>query len=149
MPAWLGQIEFWWWWAFAAGLLAIEILAPGFFFLWFAAAAAVLGLVLLVAPDLAWGWQLILFAVLGVVALAIGRPIFRRPPAASDHPTLNRRGEAYIGRQLTLTAPIRDGVGWAKVDDSRWRVAGPDMPAGSHVRVVGCLGATLQVEPAG
>jgi membrane protein implicated in regulation of membrane protease activity len=147
MPPWLDQIEFWWWWAFAAGLLAIEILAPGFFFLWFAAAAAVLGLVLLIVPDLAWGWQLILFAVLGVAALAIGRPIFRRPPQASDHPNLNRRGEQYVGRQLTLTEPIRDGVGWAKVDDSRWRVAGPDMPAGSHVRVVGCLGATLQVEP--
>jgi hypothetical protein len=148
MPPWLAQIEFWWWWALAAGLLAIEIVAPGFFFLWFAASAVVLGFVLLVVPELGWGWQLILFAVLGVVALMIGRPIFRRPPPASDHPNLNRRGEQYVGRQLTLTDPIRDGVGWAKVDDSRWRVAGPDLPAGSHVRVVGCLGSTLQVEPA-
>lgn len=146
--AWLDHIEFWWWWALGAALLAIEILAPGFFFLWFAAAAVVVGFVLLVVPDLGWGLQLILFAVLGVVALAIGRPIFKRPPPESDHPTLNRRGEQYVGRHLTLLEPIRDGVGWAKVDDSRWRVAGPDLPAGSQVRVVGCVGATLQVEPA-
>lgn len=145
---WLEQVEFWWWWALAAALLAIEMLAPGFFFLWFAASALAVGVVLLIVPDLGWGLQLVLFAVLGVVALAIGRPIFRRPPPESDHPTLSRRGEQYVGRHLTLAEPIRDGVGWAKVDDSRWRVAGPDLPAGSQVRVVGCRGATLQVEPA-
>jgi membrane protein implicated in regulation of membrane protease activity len=148
MPAWLGAIEFWWWWTLGAALLAVEILAPGFFFLWFAASAVVVGFLLLALPDLGWGLQLVLFAVLGVAALAIGRPLFRRPPPQSDHPTLSRRGEAYVGRQLTLTDPIRDGVGWAKVDDSRWRVAGPDLPAGSHVRVVGVQGTTLQVEPA-
>jgi len=148
MPAWLDQIEFWWWWALAALLLAVEILAPGFFFLWFASSAAVVGFVLLLAPDLSWGLQFILFAVLGVVALVVGRRLFKRPPPESDHPTLNRRGLAYVGRQLTLSEPIRDGIGWAKVDDSRWRIAGPDLPAGTQVRVVGCRGATLQVEPA-
>jgi len=145
MPAWLDQIEFWWWWALAALLLVVEILAPGFFFLWFAAAAAVVGLVLLVVPELAWTWQLALFAVLGVVALVVGRRLFRRPPPESDHPTLSRRGLSYVGRRLTLSEPIRDGIGWAKVDDSRWRVAGPDLPAGSRVEVIGCQGATLQV----
>lgn len=148
MDAFLAGIEFWWWWALAAGLLLVEILAPGFFFIWFAVAALVMGLVLLVLPDLAWAWQLILFGVLGVVALWGGRAVFkRRGLAPTDQPNLNRRGEAYVGRQLTLVEAIRDGYGWAKVDDSRWRVAGPDLPAGSHVRVVAAEGATLRVAP--
>lgn len=148
MAEFLDGIEFWWWWALAIFLLLVELLAPGFFFLWFAAAAAVVGvLLLLLLPGFAWEWQLILFAVLGVVALAVGRRIFKRAPPPSDRPTLNRRGEAYVGRRLTLAEPIRDGFGWAKVDDGRWRVAGPDLPAGSHVTVVAVEGSTLKVEP--
>jgi len=147
MAEFLSGIEFWWWWALAALLLLIEILAPGFFFLWFAAAALVMGVALLLLPEIAWEWQLIAFAVLGVLALGAGRMLFKRAPPPTDKPTLNRRGEGYLGRHLTLIEPIRDGFGWAKVDDGRWRVSGPDLPAGSHVQVVGVDGATLKVAP--
>ncbi len=148
MEVFLAAIEFWWWWAFAAGLLLIEVLAPGFFFLWFAAAALVMGFVLLLVPGFRWEWQLICFAVLGVAALWGGRAIFkRRPLRVTDQPNLNRRGEGYVGRQLTLAEAISNGYGWAKVDDGRWRVSGPDLPAGSHVRVVAAEGATLKVAP--
>jgi len=148
VAAFLSEIEFWWWWALAAFLLVVEILAPGFVFLWFAAAAAVMGFLLLFFAPLDWHVQLIIFAVLGVVALVVGRAIFRRAPPPSDRPTLNRRGEAYIGRHLTLIDPIRDGLGWARVDDTRWRIEGPDLPAGSQVRVVGADGSTLKVAAA-
>ncbi len=147
MAEFLAHIEFWWWWAVAAFLLLVEMLAPGFFFIWFAAAAAAMGVVLLVAPDFAWEGQIAAFAVLGVIALAVGRVLFKRAPPVTDKPTLNRRGASYVGRHLTLLEPIRDGFGWAKVDDGRWRVAGPDLPAGSHVQVVGVDGATLRVAP--
>lgn len=147
MAAFLEGIEFWWWWALAVLLVVIEILAPGFVFLWFAVAAAAMGVVLLLVPSLSWPVQLAIFAVLAVAALALGRRYFRRKPSPpADNPKLNRRSEQYIGRHLTLSEPITDGVGWAKVDDSRWRVAGPDLPAGTHVKVVGVDGATLQVE---
>ena len=42
-----------------------------------------------------------------------------------------------------------DGVGSLHVDDSQWRISGPDLPAGSRVRVVAADGVTLRVEPAG
>ena len=73
--------------------------------------------------------------------------IGERAPPVTDKPTLNRRGASYVGRHLTLLEPIRDVLGWAKVGDGRCRVAGPDLPAGSHVQVVGVDGATLRVAP--
>ena len=68
---------------------------------------------------------------------------------ACDQPTLNRRADSYVGRQFTLTQPVIDGVGSLHVDDSQWRISGPDLPAGSRVRVVAADGVTLRVEPAG
>ncbi|HEY0917405.1 MAG TPA: NfeD family protein [Solimonas sp.] len=35
-----------------------------------------------------------------------------------------------------------------RVDDSQWRITGPDVPAGTQVRVTRADGATLHVEPA-
>ena len=52
------------------------------------------------------------------------------------------------GRTFTLSAPILNGVGKLRVDDSQWRIAGPDLPEGSRVRVVRAEGATLRVERA-
>ena len=39
-----------------------------------------------------------------------------------------------------------NGVGKVVVDDSTWRVKGPDLPAGTHVRVVGVDGVVFVVE---
>ena len=68
-------------------------------------------------------------------------------PAVTDQPTLNRRGEQYAGRLLTLVEPIDNGYGVVRVDDTRWRVRGPALPAGEVVRVIGTDGMTLLVEP--
>ena len=46
-----------------------------------------------------------------------------------------------------LSEPIEQGSGRVKVDDSVWRVTGPDAPAGTKVRVTGGDGAVLTVEP--
>ena len=40
------------------------------------------------------------------------------------------------------------GEGRIRVDDSSWRVTGPNQPAGAAVRVVRVDGATLVVEAA-
>jgi membrane protein implicated in regulation of membrane protease activity len=39
-------------------------------------------------------------------------------------------------------------VGQIRVDDTVWRVTGPDCPAGTRVVVAGAEGATLRVMPA-
>jgi hypothetical protein len=48
---------------------------------------------------------------------------------------------------MTLDEPIVDGRGSVKLDDTRWRVSGPDLPAGAHVVVSGVDGSTLEVSP--
>jgi membrane protein implicated in regulation of membrane protease activity len=65
-----------------------------------------------------------------------------------ESPFLNRRTEALIGRAFTLEKPIVDGVGAVRIDDTIWRVNGPDAAAGSRVRVIRADGANLTVEPA-
>ena len=80
-------------------------------------------------------------------------PVWRR--LASSHgrssqsnPFLNRRTAALVGREFTLENPIIDGTGTVRIDDTIWRVAGPDAPAGSRVRVVQADGASLTVAAA-
>ena len=72
----------------------------------------------------------------------------RETKGDNPNPFLNRRSEALVGRVCTLEKPIVDGEGVVRVDDTVWRVTGPDMPAGTHVRIVGADGASLSVGPA-
>jgi hypothetical protein len=144
----LDQIEFWHWWVAAVVLIVIEALAPGAIFLWLGVSAAVVGVVLLLAPDLAWEYQVLIFAVLSV-ALVIGWRVYHRGhPTETDLPTLNRRGEQYIGRKLTLDVAIVNNVGKVKLDDTNWKIEGDDLPAGARIEVVGVDGVVLKVEAA-
>lgn len=132
---WLEQIVFWHWWILAGLLLILELTAPAFFFLWLGIAAAATGFLLLVFPSMPIEMQLVLFSVLSIVAVIAWRKYREIHPHESNQPNLNRRGRQYIGRVFTLDRPIENGVGKVTVDDSTWRVKGPDLPAGSNIRV--------------
>ena len=78
-------------------------------------------------------------------------PLWRRlarPATSVSHPFLNKRTDALVGRVFTLERPIVDGSGTVRIDDTIWRVAGPDAPAGSRVRIVQADGASLTVAAA-
>ena len=141
-------IEFWHWLSLAGVLVVVEILAPGIFFLWLGIAAALVGVVSWVWPDIHWQIQVLLFAGASVLAVVLSRRIVRAHPIETDRPNLNRRGEEYVGRTFTLDQAIVDGIGRLKVGDTVWRAAGPELPAGTRVRVIATDGATLRVEPA-
>lgn len=143
-----GALGYWHWWILGALLVIAEMLVPGIFFLWLAIAAGVTGLTALLLPDLGWQYQLLMFALLSVVSAVAGRRLYGRRPPVSDHPTLNRRGEQYVGQVFVLDSAIVNGVGRLRVADSTWKMAGPDSPVGTHVRVVAVEGVTLRVEPA-
>jgi membrane protein implicated in regulation of membrane protease activity len=147
MGEFLSRAEFWHWWVLAVILLALEVAAPGTFFLWLAIAAGAVGLIVLIFPELLWQLQVLLFAVGGVAAVLAWRAWQRRHPPTSEDPTLNRRGAQYVGQVFLLTEAIRDGRGRMRVGDTTWRVSGPELPAGARVRVVGVDGTLLRVAP--
>ncbi len=135
----------WSWWILGLFLLGLEILAPGSFFLWFAIAAVLVGTIALVA-DLSWQVNLVLFVVLSAVSLFSGRYVLRKNNREGDDPLLNRGGTRYVGREFILSEPISQGAGRLKVGDTIWRVRGPDLPAGSKVRVTSVENASLIIE---
>ncbi|WP_459873423.1 NfeD family protein [Endothiovibrio diazotrophicus] len=142
------MVEFWHWWVAGLLLATLEVFAPGVVFIWLGLAAGVVGVLLWALPDLAWEYQISAFAVLSVVAVVLARLYLRRRPLQTDRPLLNRRGEQYVGRRLTLEQAIVNGTGWVRVDDSRWKVTGPDLPAGTTVKVVAVDGVVLSIEAA-
>jgi membrane protein implicated in regulation of membrane protease activity len=146
MDAFLSNIDYWYWWILAGILLIIEVSAPSFFFLWLTIAAAITGFVLLAVPDLGWEYQLLIFSSLSIVSISAFRRYQRSRTKLTDQPTLNRRGEQYVGRTFTLTQPIINNNGVIRVDDSTWRINGRDLPAGSSIKVVSVQGVILQVE---
>jgi len=145
---WLEHIVFWHWWILAGLLLILELTAPTFFFLWLGIAAASVGLILLVFPSIDLETQLILFAIASIVAILAWRKYRETRLATTDQPNLNRRGQQYIGRVFSLSSAIVNGVGKVTVDDSTWKVTGPDLPKGTHIKVTGVDGVVFNVEAA-
>ncbi|PWV64672.1 NfeD family protein [Plasticicumulans acidivorans] len=147
MTEWLLEPAYWNWWLLGVVLMIVEVLAPGFFFLWLGVSAAIVGLLVAAFPGISADWQWLVFAVLAVAAIVGWRMWLKRNPTQSDAPTLNRRGEAYRGRVLTLVEPIVNGEGRVRIDDTLWKIRGDDAPAGARVRVCGVDGPVLRIEP--
>lgn len=139
-------MDFWHWWIIAVVLIIIEILAPTFFALWMAIAAFMTGVALFLMPEMQWEYQVFLFATLSVISIVVWRHYYIKNPIATDEPLLNRRGEQYIGRVITLKEPIIDGHGKVQVDDSTWKIEGKDCPAGTKIKVVSINNVLFQVE---
>jgi len=135
----------WNWLIFGFILMALELAAPGVFLFWLGLAALLVGL-LSFAITPSWQTQLLMFAVVAAAAVPAWRHFARSATAASQsNPFLNRRNQALIGREFTLEKPIIDGAGTVRIDDTVWRIAGPDTPAGSRVKVIRADGASLTV----
>ncbi len=137
----------WSWLVLGLALLAMELLVTFTFFLWLGVSALVTGVVLWIWPGIGWEAQFLLFSILSIVSIVLSRKYFSRSQIESDLPNLNRRGQQYVGRVFTLTEAIDNGYGRISVDDTRWRVSGPPLVEGSHVRVVAANGSVLAVEP--
>lgn len=128
-------------------LCAAETLAPGAFLIWIGAAALIVG-----GVDFFWPMeltlQLLLFAALAAVSVLIGRRVYGSLERSSPPPSLSR-AHALVGKEFFLDRPIERGYGAIRVDDSVWRVAGIDTPAGVKVRVIAVEdGSLLRVERA-
>ena len=141
----------WNWMALGFVLLILEIMVPGVFLLWIGLAALIVGGLSLLFWDAGfWVWQLqvMVFLALSIGCALAGKKIMSRRGDQTDQPLLNRRGAQLVGRIATLAEPIVDGRGRVKIGDTTWRVSGPDLPAGTKVRVTsaGDLDLELVVE---
>ena len=138
----------WNWLIFGFILMALELIAPGVFLFWLGLAALLVGLVSF-AVHPAWQTQLLMFALFAALAVPVWRRLAFSPRKTDDaNAFLNRRAEALVGRVFTLEKPIVDGSGTVRIDDTVWRVTGPDTPAGTRVRVVHADGPNLTVAAA-
>lgn len=142
-----GELSFWHWLILGVALIVLEILAPGLVFLWLGVAALVVGLITALVAGLLWQQQLLLFAGIAMIAVILGRKALARQAEPTDHPTLNQKGRQYVGQVFPLHAPIVNGLGRVKIGDTLWRVAGPELPQGTAVRVIAADSLILTVEP--
>lgn len=141
----------WIWWIAGLILLAAELVLPGVFLIWIGLAALATGILSLALWEAGyWTWhvQLLIFAVLAVVATFLGRRYLSKDDAGTDEPHLNDRAASLVGRIATLQEPIINGRGRIRLDDTSWPVNGPDLPAGTRVRVSTARGNELTVEQA-
>jgi membrane protein implicated in regulation of membrane protease activity len=143
----IASLGAWKWVILGAILLALELALPGAFMMWLGLAAILVGLISF-AVDWSWQAQLVAFAIFTAASVPLWRRFARKVDPQLESPYLNRRTDALVGRVFTLDKPIADGVGTVRIDDTVWRVSGPDAAAGSRVRVIRAEGANLTVEPA-
>lgn len=140
----LNTLGTWNWLIAGLILFGLELIVPGVFLFWLGLAALLVGLLSFVI-DWSWQIQILMFAAFAITAVPLWRRFAQRPERASDHDFLNRRADALIGRVFTLEKPIVDGVGTLRIDDTVWRIIGPDTPAGSRVTVAEAHGGKLTV----
>ena len=136
------------WAAVTLLLFAAEAMAPGAFMLWLGFAAAAVFLGVLVVPGIPLLVQVGAFVVLSFVSIQVYRKWFRGREPQSDKPALNRRTAALVGQVVVLHDAIANGRGRVQIADAYWTVTGPDLPAGTMVRITGADGMTLEVETA-
>ncbi|MBP3983088.1 NfeD family protein [Pseudoxanthomonas helianthi] len=142
------SLKFALWGALALVLFAAEAMAPGAFMLWFGFAAAAMALVVLALPGLGWLVQAVLFSLFSLVSVGVYLKWFRGKGRGSDRPLLNQRANSLVGQVVKLEQGIERGRGRVQIADAFWTVEGPDLPAGTAVRIVATDGMTLKVQEA-
>lgn len=148
MPDWFTTHSGWLWAILGLLLIGGEMLAPGVFLIWLGLAALVTGAIVGIT-GMGWQAAMLVFAVLAVICVLAGRLLTRRRSEEPDAATgLNDRGRQLIGKVFRLEATMTGGEGRIRVGDSSWRVIGPELLAGTEIKVVRVEGATLVVEKA-
>ncbi len=143
---WFLPLQIWHWLILSVLLIIFEIILPTTLLLWMAIAAGVVGFTVLLIPQIIWEIQFLIFAVVSLISVSAGRMYLNHFHRENNVSVLNKRGNQYINRIFTLGEPIVDGTGKLHVDDTIWRIEGPDTPSGTRVEVIGINGATMIIE---
>ncbi|MFC3909219.1 NfeD family protein [Legionella dresdenensis] len=139
----MSWLLYWHWFAFGLILVIAESLGAAGFLLGLGMAAMTTG-VISVLFAITWQWQLVWFSIFCIVFSIIWWYWLKQRTAAK--PTLiNKPLETLMGRTFTLTEAIEDGHGKIRVNDSNWQVSGPELPAGTKVKVVAIENGSIPV----
>jgi membrane protein implicated in regulation of membrane protease activity len=139
------MLAYWHWVILGFSMVALEVMIPGAFFIWIGIAALILGGTTFLFPLMSLTGQLLLFGVVAPLVTVLGRKVVRLQDDGGAPATLNRRGQQFVGQTIVLDVPILNGRAHVTVADSKWSIQGPDLPAGSVVKVVGVDGNVLIV----
>jgi membrane protein implicated in regulation of membrane protease activity len=136
----------WVWGVVGLALLAAETVLPGFYLLWVGLAAlAVCAAV--IAFDVALTSQLVLFAVSALATCIVGWKVYHHR-GAQDAGDINDGSAQMVGSTGEVLESGTGGRLRVKVRDSVWLADGPDLAAGTRVRVVAQNGTVLKVQAA-
>lgn len=136
-------------WLGLAGLLAIvEIFAPGAVLIWFAFGSALVSLWVWLVPQAVWQVQLVLFLTTSSLSLIVWRLRAARSGTLDPAQSINQRLVGLIGQTGELASEISYGKGRVRLGDTTWTVAGPNLPKGAAVRIIGVKDDILLCEPA-
>ena len=138
--------DYWHWYILGLALITIEMLVPTFFALWIGISALLTGAILYFVPTLSWEIQVLIFAALSIISVLTWHQYYVKNPIETDELLLNRRGEQYIGRIITIKEPIVDGQGKIRIDDSTWKISGPDCPIGTKVKLASIDNVIFNIE---
>lgn len=144
---WLDGISApWAWIALGLVLAGLEMVVPGVYLIWLAVAALATGALAFVF-DFGIPLQVVDFVFLSLIAVFTARRMFGETPIPSDDPLLNNRMGRLVGQTGVVTVAIVHGEGRIHQGDSDWTARGPELAAGTRVRITGFDGGTLIVEP--
>lgn len=142
----LGFPVFWGWLGLGLVLIALEVLAaPGTYLLWIGIAAVIMALISIVT-SLSGAMELAVFGVLSLACGFVGWRLYGARVENDAARDLHDPAVSFVGRVFVLSSPIVNGIGQVRVDDTVWRVSGPELPLGASVKVISLDGSTLVVE---
>jgi membrane protein implicated in regulation of membrane protease activity len=136
-------------WLIAAVVLGIiEVTVGANFFLMWCGLSALLVAGLAYVFPIGLKLQIIVFSLVTIAVVLIWQKF--KPKFITKQPKtlLNQRANQYLNREFYLEEAIINGFGKVKVDDSSWRVEGPNLPEGTKVKVIGVDGTLLKVQKA-
>lgn len=131
----------WQWMCAGIGFLSFELMFPGIFMLWFGISGLVTAALVYIF-GFSGALAIALFLGIGI-AISFYSYKYQKKQAKF---LVNNVKNMMIGKILTLQDPLKNGHGRAKIGDSHWTLTGPDLPAGSKVKVVEVSGNSLVIE---
>ncbi|MFO0996177.1 MAG: NfeD family protein [Alphaproteobacteria bacterium] len=135
-------LEAWHWIAAGVILVVAEVVIPGAALVWLGATALIVGFAVLIWPAIGWEYQIIAFIILAAIAVVVALRL-----RGQRESTVNVGASRLVGERGTLETAIENGRGQMRLGDTVWPVKGPDLPAGTAVRVTAADGVTLIVAP--